>query len=346
MIENLFIPFGLFLLKTLVVLFFIVFLLGILLIPSLKKRQDTLLGKLKIRKWQSQQKSLQKDLFNKILSAKDFKKWKKQLSLSQKKDNKKSASVRKKRIYILDFKGDIKASRTKQLKKEISLLTEVLTSKDEVLLRIQSGGGSVIGYGQAAAELARLRVANFKLTVAIDQIAASGGYLMACVANTIIAAPFSIVGSIGVIAMAPNFHDLLKKKDIDFTIYTAGKYKNTISLFGENTKKGADKFNEYLANTHQLFQNFILKYRPSIDAKSATTGEWWHAEDALKLNLVDKILTSEQYLSTQGKNVDIFEISYQEKIPFYNQASNGVLHMLKSIKSEASHQDIGDQLRS
>ncbi|MGK3627588.1 protease SohB, partial [Acinetobacter sp. A11] len=160
----------------------------------------------------------------------------------------KEAKIRRKnnqKIFVLDFKGDIQASAVENLREEITLiLATAKAGRDRIVVRLESPGGMVHGYGLAAAQLVRLRDAGFHLTICVDKVAASGGYMMACIANEIIAAPFAIVGSIGVVAQVPNFNRLLKEHNVDFELYTAGQYKRTVTMFGENTPEGKAKFEE------------------------------------------------------------------------------------------------------
>ena len=192
-----------------------------------------------------------------------------------------------KNCFVLDFHGDIKATEVQQLREEISTLLTVAQAEDEVIVRLESSGGMVHAYGLAAAQLARIKEAGLNLTVCIDKVAASGGYMMACVADKILAAPFAVVGSIGVVAQVPNFHDLLEKHDIDVEVFTAGKYKRTVTVFGENTEEDKQKFQQELEETHKLFKDFVRKYRPSLDVEQVATGEHWYGEDAITRNLVD-----------------------------------------------------------
>nr|MBP7884346.1 protease SohB [Acinetobacter sp.] len=177
----------------------------------------------------------------------------------------KEAKVRKKndqKIFVLDFKGDIQASAVDTLREEITLiLATAKAGHDRVIVRLESAGGMVHGYGLAAAQLVRLRDAGFHVTICVDKVAASGGYMMACIANEIVSAPFAVVGSIGVVAQVPNFNRLLKQHNVDFELYTAGQYKRTVTMFGENTAEGKAKFEEELQQTHVLFKHFIEKYR-------------------------------------------------------------------------------------
>ncbi|MDP5072122.1 MAG: protease SohB, partial [Congregibacter sp.] len=214
------------------------------------------------------------------------------------------------RLYVLDFDGDIRASAVEQLREEISTLLGELRDTDEVLLRLESGGGMVHSYGLASSQLQRIRNKGVTLTVAVDKVAASGGYMMACVANTIIAAPFAIIGSIGVIAQLPNFHRVLKKNDIDFEILTAGEYKRTLTIFGENTDKGRDKFKEELEDTHVLFKQFVKENREVVDIDSVATGEVWYGQRAKDVNLVDVLQTSDEYIQAKLETHSVYELSY------------------------------------
>lgn len=228
----------------------------------------------------------------------------------------KSGDIEKrKKIYVLNFDGDIKASTLSSLREEISAILTVANAEDEVFLKLQSGGGLVHAYGLAASQLMRLKEKNIPLTISVDKIAASGGYMMACVADKILAAPFSIIGSIGVIAQIPNFHKLLKKHDIEFEQFTAGEFKRTLTMFGENTDKAREKFKEELEDTHILFKEFIREHRPVVEIDRIATGEHWPAKRALEMKLVDELKTSDDYLLEQSQNKDLFEISYSIKKP-------------------------------
>ncbi|MBN6535513.1 protease SohB [Acinetobacter pittii] len=229
----------------------------------------------------------------------------------------KEAKIRRKnnqKIFVLDFKGDIQASAVENLREEITLiLATAKAGRDRIVVRLESPGGMVHGYGLAAAQLVRLRDAGFHLTICVDKVAASGGYMMACIANEIIAAPFAIVGSIGVIAQVPNFNRLLKEHNVDFELYTAGQYKRTVTMFGENTPEGKAKFEEELQQTHVLFKHFVEKYRPQLNVDKVATGEHWYGEDALDLNLVDKLQTSDEYLLALLPQHDVYVINTRKK---------------------------------
>jgi serine protease SohB len=229
----------------------------------------------------------------------------------------KEARLRKKnnqKIYVLDFKGDTAASAVENLREEITLiLSTAKAGRDRVVVRLESPGGMVHGYGLAAAQLVRLRDAGFNLTICVDKVAASGGYMMACIANEIVSAPFAVVGSIGVVAQVPNFNRLLKEKHIDFELYTAGQFKRTVTMFGENTAEGKAKFEEELQQTHELFKHFVEKYRPQLNVEKVATGEHWYGKDALELNLVDQLKTSDEYLLGLLAQHDVYVIETRRK---------------------------------
>lgn len=215
------------------------------------------------------------------------------------------------RLFVLDFDGDLAASQTAALRQEISAILQVAESRDEVLLRLESPGGLVNGYGLAASELRRVREHEIKLTVAVDKVAASGGYMMACVADRILAAPFAVLGSIGVVAQLPNFHRLLKKNDIDIELHTAGEYKRTLTMLGENTEAARAKFLAELEDTHALFKSFVSDNRPQVAIAEVATGEHWYGARALALKLVDQIKTSDDYLLERVTDHDVYTVAYK-----------------------------------
>ena len=249
------------------------------------------------------------------------------LQLKQQKREKKAqlkSKGTKKRIFVLNFHGDIRASRLVALCEEITALLTIANKNDEVLVRLESSGGMVHSYGLAASQLQRIKDSNIRLVVAIDKIAASGGYLMACVADRIIAAPFAAVGSIGVLVQVPNFHRFLEKKSIDFEQITAGEYKRTLTLFGENTEKGRKKVQQEVEETHALFKSFIKEHRKVVDIERVATGEHWLASQAIHLKLVDELKTSDDYLLTASRQHVLFEIQYKLKPSLGKRLSQSV----------------------
>ncbi|MAE40269.1 protease SohB [Psychrobacter submarinus] len=231
-------------------------------------------------------------------------------SKSKKKDKNKETSQQ---VFVLDFDGDIKASAVKHLREEISTLISTANKGDEVIIRLESGGGMVHSYGLAAAQLVRLKDAGLKLTVCVDKIAASGGYMMACVADKIIAAPFAVIGSIGVVSQLPNFNKLLKKNDVDYEMFTAGDYKRTVTVFGENDDEDRAKYQQELEQTHDLFKHFVTTYRSELDLNKVANGEHWYGEDAVKLNLVDKLQTSDSYILQLMEDNEVYALHSRQK---------------------------------
>lgn len=213
-------------------------------------------------------------------------------------------------VYVLNFKGSMDAHEVASLREEVTAVLAIASERDEVLVRLESPGGVVHGYGLAASQLARLKAKGLKVTVAVDKVAASGGYMMACIADHIVSAPFAIIGSIGVVAQIPNIHRLLKKHDVDVELMTAGEYKRTLTMLGENTDKGREKFRQELEETHQLFKDFVSQYRPSLDINSVATGEHWFGQQALDKGLVDEIATSDDVLLREIAEKDVLEVRY------------------------------------
>lgn len=255
---------------------------------SLGQRKNRQKGELQLTDLGEQYREMQREMRLARMGDAEQKIWSKQFKKQTKADGKlkkqraKSGAVEvtKPCLYVLDFKGSMDAHEVTSLREEISAVLAAATPQDEVLLRLESPGGVVHGYGLAASQLERLRKGGIRLTVAVDKVAASGGYMMACVADRIVAAPFAIIGSIGVVAQIPNFHRLLKKNDIDVELHTAGQFKRTLTLFGENTEQGREKFREDLNETHELFKQFVHQQRPSLDIDSVATGEHWFGSQA------------------------------------------------------------------
>ena len=249
---------------------------------------------------------------------------------------------RRPRVFVLDFDGDMQASQVDQLREEVSAILPVVGEADKVLLRLESGGGVVHGYGLAASQLMRLKDAGITLTISVDKVAASGGYMMACVGDEIIAAPFAILGSIGVVAQLPNFHRLLKKNDIDFEMHTAGEYKRTLTVFGENTDKAREKFQADIDDIHVLFKDFVSSNRPVVAIDEVATGEFWFGQRALEKNLADRLCTSDSFLVEHLEGYDLIEVRYrakrswQEKLSMATEMAveRGFRRLLKSERDQ------------
>lgn len=226
----------------------------------------------------------------------------------------KDASDSKKRLYVIDFNGDPKASQVDELRQTITaVLARARTEQDEVLLRLESPGGMVHAYGLAASQLHRIRSKQLPLTICVDKVAASGGYMMACVATNLIAAPFAYIGSIGVLVQIPNFHRLLKNNNVDYEMVTAGEHKRTLTMFGENTDKGRQKMLEDVEEVHDLFKGFIKESRPQMDIDKLATGETWLGSRALELGLIDSVSTSDEVIITACEEADVYHVAYEKK---------------------------------
>ena len=306
--------YGLFLAKT--VTFVVAILIIIAAIGGLIMRQKSAHeNKIEVKKLNTHFENMAMAVKSVMLNKHDLKieqkAEKKRLKLENKKS--KNSEETKKRIYVLNFDGDIKASSVETLREEISAILTTATKDDEVVVKLESGGGMVHGYGLAASQLKRIRDKDIPLTVCVDKIAASGGYMMACVGNQIVSAPFAIIGSIGVLAQIPNFNKVLKNKDIDYEQFKAGEYKRTVTLFGETTDEDRQKMQSDIDETHALFKEFVSQQRPSLDIDKVATGEHWFGTQALELGLVDIIKTSDDYLMERSDNTDILELTYHTK---------------------------------
>lgn len=309
---------------------------GIIAILHKGKGEDK--GHLEVKNLNEKFKELQKTLREEVLEKTDLKNLLKHEKKSKKLNQKLSKNEPHPRVFVLNFNGDIRATAVKTLREEITAILMVATSKDEVVVRLESPGGMVHAYGLAASELRRIRNNQIRLTVIVDKVAASGGYMMAAVADYILAAPFAVIGSIGVIAQLPNFNRLLRKNNIEFEQVMAGQYKRTLSLFGENTRQGRQKFQEEIDETHQLFKDFIVENRPSLDIEQVATGEHWYGSQALTLKLVDGITTSDDYLLNASKDADIYEVSYVMKKSFIEKLTGNGQKIFTQLVEHMSHQ--------
>ncbi|WP_027966814.1 protease SohB [Halomonas halocynthiae] len=294
---------------------------GVLASHLLRRRDDGgAPGKLQLDDLNAQYDRRQKQLEKSVENQEKSEGWRKLTSWLKKRRNHNNSQNMNQaedeaeaRVWVLDFNGDMKASSAGRLGEEISALLGVASSNDEVVLRLESPGGLVHAYGHAAAELDRLKQAGISTTVCVDRVAASGGYLMACGADKLIAAPFAVLGSIGVIAQVPNIHRLLKRHDIDVELHTAGRYKRTLTLMGENDEAGREKFQEDLEVVHQLFKRYVAERRPALDIEQVASGESWHGSDALSLGLIDELGTSEQYLIDKLNNSRVTAVRLVER---------------------------------
>ncbi|RUO56127.1 protease SohB [Pseudidiomarina homiensis] len=301
------------------------------IIANAAQRQRKQSGELHVRNLSKQFRKMAQAIEHELLNKKQLKQAQKEEKKSEKAQSKESKEDAK-RVFVIDFKGSMDAHEVDNLRREVNAVIGAAKPSDTVFVRLESPGGVVHGYGLAAAQLQRLRDAELKLVVSVDKVAASGGYMMAAVADEIVAAPFAIIGSIGVVAQLPNFHRWLKKHDVDFEQVTAGDYKRTLSLFGENTDAGRRKFKEDLENIHAQFKQHIGLYRPQVDLEKVATGEYWTAQQAKEFALVDAISTSDSWLLERANEQMILQVSYQEKRPLGERIGKNVTAVLTSIR--------------
>ncbi|PKF63886.1 protease SohB [Psychromonas sp. psych-6C06] len=311
--------YGLFLAKA--VTFVVTVAALLIIVIALTSKQKNKKGEVELTDLSEQLKETKKSIEEQLLSAPQLKERHKKEKKAAKEKQKLDKKLAKEgddnsslaQLYVIDFKGSIDAKEVSSLREEITAILSVATEQDEVFVRLESGGGMVHGYGLAASQLQRIKDKKIPLTISVDKVAASGGYMMTCIADKIIAAPFAILGSIGVIAQIPNFNKVLKKHDIEFEQLTAGEYKRTLTMFGENDEQGRNKFKQELQETHDLFKHFVSEHRPVIDIEEVATGEHWYGLQAIKLKLIDAISTSDDYLLSQLDNRHIVQIKYTQR---------------------------------
>lgn len=318
--------YGLFLAKTVTLV--VALLLIISTIVSLSVRHQPPEGELEITPINERMDDYAHAMRDAVLDKHDFKEWQKAEKKKHKQEEKDKKAKKpeseeespKPRVFVLKFDGDIRASAVESLRREITaVMTMAAPERDEVVLVLESPGGMVHGYGLAASQLHRIRQKNIPLTVCVDKVAASGGYMMACLANRIVAAPFAILGSIGVVAQIPNFNRLLKKHDVDIELHTAGAFKRTLTVLGENTDEGRQKFREELEDTHLLFKEFVSQNRPQVDIDTVATGEHWYGQRALDLKLIDELATSDEYIIRRTEEADVFGVRYVQRQKLMNK---------------------------
>ncbi len=328
--------YGLFLAKALTLVVAVLFVAGSL-VNLLRQAREQMAEQLEVKNVNQRYETMAEILNQELLNEAESKHLQKQRKKDRKAEAKAAKAGKKQvkpKLFVLDFDGDIRASAVDNLREEINAVLQVAKAEDEVLVKIESGGGLVHSYGLAASQLRRLRDKDVRLVVSIDRVAASGGYMMAGVAEHIIAAPFAIVGSIGVIAQLPNFNRLLKKHDVDFEMITAGEFKRTLTMFGENTDAAREKFREEIEDTHSLFKEFLQENRPHLDLHRVATGEHWYGRRALELGLIDEIKTSDDYLLQCLKTRDIYTVKYKVRQALSERLSHAVQAFRKPMHTQ------------
>lgn len=308
--SDFFINYGLFLLKTITLVAAIVLVIGTAAAAGRKAAHQE---GLEVENLNKKYQSLVGALKQAVLKKNEWKAEAKAEKARHKQEEK--SPQHRPRSFVIDFKGDLKASAVPSLREEVSAILEVAGDEDTVIVRLENHGGVVHEHGLAASQLARIRTRGIPLTVVVDKVAASGGYLMACVANRVVAAPFAILGSIGVIAQLPNFNRMLDSHGVDFEQITAGQYKRNVTMFGKNTDADRAKLKEELEDVHALFKSAVGKYRPDLDLARVATGEHWYGTRALELGLADEIRTSDELLAELAQDRDLYRVSYKIKQP-------------------------------
>ena len=320
-----FIEYGLFLLKVLTIVVAIVVIIAVAASAGRKASQEGLEVESINKKYKSLASSLRQAVLNKDQQKKEAK-------AEKKRDKAEAKEVSDRpRSFVINFKGDLKASAVPSLREEVSAVLDVAKDDDEVIVCLENHGGVVHEHGLAASQLARIRDRDIPLTVCVDKVAASGGYLMACVASKIYVAPFAILGSIGVLAQFPNFNRLLDSHGVDFEQVTAGKYKRTVTMFGENTDEDRAKLKEELEDVHALFKAAVSKYRPDLDLDKVATGEHWYGTTALELGLADEIKTSDEFLIERAADRDLYQLTYRIKQPLQKRLMANIDSTLEKV---------------
>lgn len=316
--------YGLFLAKAVTIVAAIIVVLGAMAALMMRGKQRNLEGHIEIKHLNDRLREMRENLQQTLLdkhALKQLAKAEKMEAKAQAKAAKQAGSAdgaetaRKPAVFVLNFAGDIRAHAVHHMREEITAILSVAGPRDQVVVRLESSGGMVHAYGLGASQLQRVKDKGIRLTACVDKVAASGGYMMACVADRILSAPFAVLGSIGVVAQLPNFHRLLKKHDIDYEMLTAGEYKRTLTVFGENTDKDRAKVKQDLEEIHDLFKSFVRENRPAVDIDRVATGEVWYGRQALDKHLVDELKTSDAFLMELCDGAEVYEVKYVEKKP-------------------------------
>ena len=310
--------YGLFLLKVATIVVAIIVVIGFAAETGKRSQGDTL----EVEKLNDKYRELATALKTAVAGKAAAKKIKKEAKEQKKAEDK--ADSRRPRSFVIDFKGDLKASAAASLREEVTAILDVAEDDDEVIVRLENYGGVVHEHGLAASQLVRFRERGIPLVVCVDKVAASGGYLMACVADRIVAAPFAILGSIGVLAQIPNFNRALESHGVDFEEVTAGKYKRTVTMFGKNTDEDRAKLKSDLEDVHELFKAAVVRYRPDLDLEKVATGEHWYGTRALDLGLADELMTSDELLARRGGDRDLYRVAFKIKQPLQKRLMGGV----------------------
>ena len=323
--------YGLFLVKAVTV---VVAIAAVVIVIASASRGEEKSGGLKIENLNDKYRDMANSLRKAVMTKTEWKQVEKQQKKEQKEADKKAEEEQKKRLFVLHFKGDIRATAVESLREEVSAVVAVAGSDDEVVVCIENAGGAVQDHGLGASQLQRIKDRGIPLTVIVDKVAASGGYLMAALADRFVAAPFAIIGSIGVLAQLPNFHRFLEERGIDFEQITAGKYKRTLTMFGKNTEADREKTREELEEVHTLFKSAVAEHRPEMDIESVATGEHWYGTRALELGLIDELGSSDDYLMQAADDAAIYAVAWKAHQGFVQKLQGAMASALAAIGVE------------
>ena len=331
--------YGLFLLKVATVVIGVVVVIGA---AAAAGRRASHHDGLEVENLNKKYQTLASELKKAVMSKGD---WKAEAKAQKARDKAEAKQEKSRpRAYVVDFKGDLKASAVPSLREEISAILDVATENDQIVLRLENYGGVVHEHGLAASQLVRIRDRNIPLLISVDKVAASGGYLMACVATKVFVAPFAILGSIGVIAQLPNFNRFMDSHGVDFEQITAGDYKRNVTMFGKNTDEDRAKLKEELEDVHSLFKEAVSKYRPDLDLDKVATGEHWYGTRALELGLADELKTSDELLAALAGEWDLFRVEFKIKQPLQKRLMANVDSTLEKLEASGWRRRIESRL--
>ena len=325
--------YGLFLAKAVTV---VVAIAAIAIIIASASKGERRGGQLRVEKLNDKYREMANKLRHAVMTKGEWRDEQKQQKKAIKQAEKAAGDTPAKRVFVLNFKGDIRATGVDSLREEVSAIVAVATPEDEVVVRLENAGGAVQDHGLAASQLQRIKDHGIPLTVIVDKVAASGGYLMAAIADRFVAAPFAIIGSIGVLLQIPNFYRFLENRGIDFEQITAGKYKRTLTMFGKNTDEHREKTREELEDVHELFKSAVSSHRPELDMETVATGEHWYGTRALELGLIDQLGSSDDYLLQAAENSSIYEVSYKGHEGLVQKVQGAMSALLESAGLDRS----------
>ena len=218
-----------------------------------------------------------------------------------------------------------------------------------IAVTINSPGGSPV-QSHLIYKYIRDKAKKYKLKVFVfaEDVAASGGYLIACAGDEIYANSSSIIGSIGVIYSSFGFKDLIKKIGVERRVYTAGKNKSTLDPFLEEKEEDIKRLKNIQLDLHKDFIDVVEESRGNKLKKNSEielfTGEFWSGKKAKELGLVDGIGNAEQILKQKfGEKVIIkkFEKTKGWLAKKLSSSENHVNELVNKIEERSIWQKYG-----